>query len=609
MSPQDSETALAKVVVGRDESDLRKYGTAGTIYIGRHLVGIGEEAHLTTPVLLDVVRPHIIVLCGKRGEGKCLLPETSVLLADGTTKEICEIFKAAAPNADWEKSEELHECTQPFIVLSLDSKLEIHPRIVSHVYRKKVKERLLRIKTKLGRELVCTAEHPLLTIEEDLTWRMASELKNKIASRAAAGNPDKPAIGTLQTTLQATGGQLLKQYIMSWDEITTINEVDYEGYVYDLTVPETHNFVAASTDGKSGIICHNSYSMGVFAEEMQKLPDTIRKNLCSVIIDTQGIFWTMKSPNEKDLTLLSEWNLRPMGFTTYVYVPEGQEGFYEKAGVAFDGVFSVSASELTAEDWLSVFELDPNQSLGIILQRVINKLQSSGLPYTIDDISHAIKNVIGFEAERLALENRFEAAKGWGIFGAQKMPAILEPSKLTIIDVSLTPQNVRALLVGILSRKIFSERTIARRREEMAETEGRAVKRTPMCWFFIDEAHNFIPDEGKPASLETLLKLVREGRQPGITLVLATQRPEKLHPDSLAQTDMLISHRLTAKPDIDALKRIMQTYLLFPIEKYMNELPKLKGVAVILDDNSERIYSIRMRPRQSWHAGASPAAM
>jgi hypothetical protein len=275
----------------------------------------------------------------------------------------------------------------------------------------------------------------------------------------------------------------------------------------------------------------------------------------------------------------------------------------------FDGVFSIAPDELTAEDWLGVFDLDPNQPLGIILQRIINKLKRAAQPYSLDDISKAIAAIEGFESEKLALENRFEAAKGWGIFGAAKMPTILEPGKLTIIDVSLTPQNVRALLIAIVSRKLFSERTVARRKEELAETEGRHIKRTPMCWMLIDEAHNFIPDEGHPASLDILLRIVKEGRQPGITLVLATQRPEKLHPDALAQTDMLISHRLTAKPDIDALKRIMQTYLLFPIEKYMNELPKLKGVAIILDDNSERLYTIRMRPRQSWHAGASPAAI
>ena len=598
---KESETALAKVVVGRDAADMRKFGTSGTMFIGKHLVGIGEEAHLTTPVLLDTLRPHIIVLCGKRGEGKCLLPETPVLLADGTVKEISHIFKDVAPDADWEKSEELIPCNQSLLVLSLDSKLDIFPKQVSHVYRKKVKEKLLKVTTKLGKELICTKEHPLLTIEDELTWRMASELRNESA--------EARAIGTLQTTLQSSGGQLLKQYIMSWDEIAKIEEVDYEGFVYDLTVPDTHNFVAASTDGKCGIICHNSYSMGVLTEELQKLPETIGKNLCAVMVDTQGIFWTMKSPNEKDLPLLAEWRMKPQGFTTYVYVPEGQEAIFEKSGVTFDGVFSVSASELTADDWLGVFELDPNQSLGILLQRTINKLKAGGKEYSLDDIVKAFTAIEGFESEKLALENRFEAAKGWGIFGAARMPTVLEPTKLTIIDVSLTPQNVRALLIAMVSRKIFSERTVARRKEELAETEGLSIKRTPMCWLLIDEAHNFIPDEGKPASMEILLKIVREGRQPGITLVLATQRPEKLHPDALAQTDMLISHRLTAKPDIDALKRIMQTYLVFPIEKYMIELPKLKGVAIILDDNSERLYNIRMRPRQSWHAGASPAAI
>jgi len=38
--------------------------------------------------------------------------------------------------------------------------------------------------------------------------------------------------------------------------------------------------------------------------------------------------------------------------------------------------------------------------------------------------------------------------------------------------------------------------------------------------------------------------------------------------DALAQADLIISHRITAKNDIDALKAIMQTYLLFDIAKY-----------------------------------------
>ena len=41
----------------------------------------------------------------------------------------------------------------------------------------------------------------------------------------------------------------------------------------------------------------------------------------------------------------------------------------------------------------------------------------------------------------------------------------------------------------------------------------------------------------------------------------------------------------------------------------MDELPRLKGSAIILDDNSERIYPMRMRPRFTWHGGEAPSAL
>ncbi len=145
--------------------------------------------------------------------------------------------------------------------------------------------------------------------------------------------------------------------------------------------------------------------------------------------------------------------------------------------------------------------------------------------------------------------------------------------------------------------------------EEYAEIEMLKIKKAPMPWFFIDEAHNFLPSDGRTAATDILNKIVKEGRQPGISLVFVTQRPEKLNQDALAQSDLIIAHRLTAKADIDALRSIMQTYMLYDIAKYINELPHLKGAAIILDDNSERIYKVMIRPRQSWHAGSSPTAL
>lgn len=410
---------MPEIIIGRDEEDTRRFGTEGTIAIGRHLVGTGEEAHLTTPVLLDVLRPHVVTLTGKRGEGK-------------------------------------------------------------------------------------------------------------------------------------------------------------------------------------------SFSLGVLAEEMFKLPEKIRRNLCCIIIDTQGIFWTMKSPDEKNLTLLNSWGIKPAGFPVDVMVPEGQEKIFAQAGVDFDSTFSFLPSELTAEDWLNVFGLDQNEPLGILLVKALPGLSGS---YALDEIIDAIREQSFPENDKLALQNRFEAAKSWGIFGESRMPGLLEAGKISVVDVSLTPQNVRTLLLALMMRKIFVERVKARRREELAEIEIATIKRVPMPWILIDESHNFLPSEGSTAATDILNRLVKEGRQPGISLVFATQRPEKLHPDALAQTDIIISHRLTAKSDIEALRGIMQTYMLFDIGRYINELPKLKGVAIILDDNSERIYKVRIRPRQSWHAGESPVAI
>jgi hypothetical protein len=53
----------------------------------------------------------------------------------------------------------------------------------------------------------------------------------------------------------------------------------------------------------------------------------------------------------------------------------------------------------------------------------------------------------------------------------------------------------------------------------------------------------------------------------------------------------------------------MQTYLLEDIRKSITDLPRTKGSALILDDNSERLFNVQIRPRRSWHAGGSPTAL
>ena len=58
------------IIVGREPEDLHKYGKTGTIFLGKHVVGKGFEYHYTNPIMMDVVRPHVVLIVGKRGSGK-----------------------------------------------------------------------------------------------------------------------------------------------------------------------------------------------------------------------------------------------------------------------------------------------------------------------------------------------------------------------------------------------------------------------------------------------------------------------------------------------------------------------------------------------------------
>ena len=101
-------------------------------------------------------------------------------------------------------------------------------------------------------------------------------------------------------------------------------------------------------------------------------------------------------------------------------------------------------------------------------------------------------------------------------------------------------QGLRALVIGLVAEKLFVQRMIARKNEELKsikETthfmgEKAEIKQEePLVWLIIDEAHEFLPNEGETIATHPLQIILREGRQPGISLVLASQQPGKIHSD------------------------------------------------------------------------------
>ncbi|HDQ59876.1 MAG TPA: hypothetical protein ENN30_01635 [Candidatus Woesearchaeota archaeon] len=430
-----------------------------------------------------------------------------------------------------------------------------------------------------------------------------------------------------QKLLQIAGvdeNETVKQLAESdiyWDEIVNIKRMSGTFAVYDISVPGLHNFVAGD------VIVHNSYTLAMIAEGISDLPKEISMNIAPVFLDTMGIFWTMKEPNYRDEELLSKWDLEPKGLANVkIFVPGGKFKELLDKGIPVDEKFYLTTSEILPDEWAFVMGISPTDSIGILISKVVTNLRKRGERYDIDDIIENIKIETDTPAEiKTAAVSRFENVKNWGLFSREGTPidSIISGGQASVLDISIYSHiygafSIRSLVVGLFAKKVLEQRQAVRKVEEKEEIEKgisyfsqreAKKKRIPMVWLIIDEVHEFLPKTGSSLATGPLLQLIREGRQPGISVMVATQQPGKLHTDVLTQCDLVISHRVTSKLDLEALNEIMQTYMTESLGKQLDDMPRVKGCALILDQNQERIYSAQMRPRFSWHGGETPTAI
>ncbi len=369
-----------------------------------------------------------------------------------------------------------------------------------------------------------------------------------------------------------------------------------------------------------------SYTMGVIAEGISELPEELAENLAIVIFDTMGIYWTMKHPNKQDENLLDDWKLKGKSLNIQIYTPKGYYKTFKEQGIPTDFPFSIKPSELSAADWCLTFNVELNSPLGVLVERTIAKLKKQK-SYSINDIINIIQKDTRVEQNiKDAAENRFINAQAWGLFSeeATQIEDLVKGGQVTVLDIScytLIPgaEGIRALVIGLVSQKLFIERMIARKTEEyeavkaatsfLSEEEKEIKREKPLIWLIVDEAHEFLPNEGKTAATHALITILREGRQPGISLVLASQQPGKIHTDVMTQADIVIAHRVTAEVDIKALGMLMQSYMREGLDQQLNYLPRVRGAGIIFDDVNERLYPMRVRPRFTWHGGEAPIAI
>lgn len=376
-----------------------------------------------------------------------------------------------------------------------------------------------------------------------------------------------------------------------------------------LDVNSPHMILIAGKRGSG-----KSHTLSVIIEGLSSLPKEARDVISLIVVDTMGIFWSLQVPNFKDVDELSKWDIEPRKFDVRVFYPEGLRESYSKYSEYFHEGFKIYPSELTISDWMFLFNLKEIQAQISLLHKVLDKANEKfGKFYAISDLIMLTQQEKEKENIKQALLRKLQSAKSWGIFSniGKTIEEVVKPGKVVVLDFSgagILPWNVRITLTAILVKKIYSKRAFARDIEEIQKIrKGKiSLMGVPLVWLFIDEAQLFVPNDSVTVASEPLVEWVKQGRRPGLSLVMATQQPGALDSKVLSQTDILIVHRITAGRDAQAIQsRISEIYGSKSISSYMRRLPKAPGYAIIVDDQTEGILPMKVRPRQSYHAGGS----
>ncbi len=139
------------------------------------------------------------------------------------------------------------------------------------------------------------------------------------------------------------------------------------------------------------------------------------------------------------------------------------------------------------------------------------------------------------------------------VFGGRHADVALEPSMGAALG---TLVGTRALACVVDVSDLGS--AIARRGFMTAFTAALYEANTEPLHLVLDEADLWAPQRAQPGGHELLGRIeeiVRRGRIRGFVPWLITQRPAVLHKDVLSQADILVSMKLTASQDRDAVGR------------------------------------------------------
>ena len=404
-----------------------------------------------------------------------------------------------------------------------------------------------------------------------------------------------------------------------------------------------------------------TYTLGTLAEGL--VANTwVRQGVGTqavLIVDSMNVFVSMPHlvnptyPFEHPVREeLRRWKIPTEQLPVVLYYPRGTARPAEGNSVEI----SIRASDLSAEDWAALFEVDTfSDPMGHLLGELYEKVAMEGyldhdgryIPrnadYSIADLLECLlqsAEVDRYEQRtKEAVRRRLQSVRRLPVFGESGIDLrdLFRPGQISILLVRDIDQQVRALLIGIIAKQIMQWRSVTDRLERQAaiyrqqairEAEPSEVNQQQAetryreyssqiesglsrGWLIIDEAHNFLPSRGIVASSAPLKKFVNEGRNLGLSIVVATQNPSGLDPAIRRNADVLLIHSMSMRDDISTAEGMVNTLVpdSFEIggervtarvfEQLVRSLPP--GYAVISNDVINRVFVTKIRPRATVH--------
>ena len=201
-------------------------------------MGLLTEIRSSISSLFAGSEPKRIGIYGPPNAGKCLHPDEEVLLADGTYERIEDVFEAVRESTDdpVDVSDEPHESwiesDGTVAVPALADDLSVESQSVSHVFRQAYDGSMYRVRTRLGREVTVSPEHPFVSLTgSGVEETTAGELTT--GDRVAVLSSFTPTSRTWSVedtpTLASDGG--LVTYDSTYHDPKPVRPLDLDGSV------------------------------------------------------------------------------------------------------------------------------------------------------------------------------------------------------------------------------------------------------------------------------------------------------------------------------------------------------------------------------------------